>query len=160
MTRTKDKSKKAFLEAIDRIKCKACTSKKLRGKSEVKLNKHNVEIEAGFTTGSLRHHPDIVAIIVSSGDPQVDIDSLKEKIEELKADKKKLERDSIKQKRKMDLADNALSKQLSLHHQTITALFFKLPLDERESLISKLDERQLNVSGSITNINSYRCEKD
>ena len=108
----------------------------------------------------MRHHPDIVAIIVSSGDPQVDIDSLKEKIEELKADKKKLERDSIKQKRKMDLADNALSKQLSLHHQTITALFFKLPLDERESLISKLDERQLNVSGSITNINSYRCEKD
>ncbi|WP_259556685.1 hypothetical protein [Vibrio harveyi] len=63
MARNKDASRKALLDAISRIKEQTYTHKDLRKKAVVKLNKSNVEKEAGLSVGALRHHPDIVKVI-------------------------------------------------------------------------------------------------
>lgn len=160
MARSKEKTKKAFLEAIDRIKRKAYTCQELREKSIVKLNRSNVEKEAGLSPGALRHHSDIVEIIEGDEDDRVKISRLEKELEISKNKIKKLEADNSKQKRAATLDSEALNEQLSAYHQTIATLFFKIPLAEREGLMSKLDDRSSNVSGSVTNINAYRREKE
>lgn len=160
MARSKDKTKKALLDAIDRIKRKAYTCQELRKKSIVKLNRSNVEKEAGLSSGALRHHSDIVEIILGDEDDKAKISRLEKELEQSKAKIKKLEFDNSIQKRSTALDSEALNEQLSVYHQTIAALFFKIPLAEREGLMSKLDERSSNVSGSVTNINAYRRGKE
>ncbi|WP_045400690.1 hypothetical protein [Vibrio campbellii] len=160
MARSKDKTKKALLDAIDRIKRKAYTCQELRKKSIVKLNRSNVEKEAGLSSGALRHHSDIVEIILSDEDDKAKISRLEKELEQSKAKIKKLEFDNSIHKRSTTLDSEALNEQLSAYHQTIAALFFKIPLAEREGLMSKLDDRSSNVSGSVTNINAYRRGKE
>ena len=80
MARSKDKTKKALLDAIDRIKRKAYTCQELRKKSIVKLNRSNVEKEAGLSSGALRHHSDIVEIILGDEDDKAKISRLEKEL--------------------------------------------------------------------------------
>ncbi|PMO78048.1 hypothetical protein [Vibrio breoganii] len=155
MARNKDASRKALLDAISRIKEQTYTHKELKKKKVVKLNRSNVEKEAGLSAGALRHHPDIVKMI--QGDPNrsaEDAASLTQKVDELKASNRELKAENSRYKKDAEKADKTLKKHQSEYHQTVTALFFKIPIDEREEAIKSLDDSSLN--GNITNISEYR----
>ncbi|EGR0670863.1 hypothetical protein E4T17_18215 [Vibrio vulnificus] len=158
MARNKDASRKALLDAISRIKEQTYTHKDLRKKAVVKLNKSNVEKEAGLSAGALRHHPDIVKVIegASSNNNHSadDVASLTEKVNKLESSNKKLKLESIRDKKDAEQAKKTLEEYQSKYHQTVTALFFKIPMDEREELIKSLDNSL--VKGDVTNINEYR----
>lgn len=158
MARNKDASRKALLDAISRIKEQTYTHKDLRKKTIVKLNKSNVEKEAGLSAGALRHHPDIVKVIEgassNSNHSADDISSLTENINQLKELNKNLELESARDKHDAEQARKTLEQYQSEYHQTVTALFFKIPINEREELIKSLDSSPLK--GDVTNINEYR----
>ncbi|MCF7497929.1 hypothetical protein L3V35_23340 [Vibrio sp. L5-1] len=158
MARNKDASRKALLAAISRIKEQTYTHKDLRKKTVVKLNKSNVEKEAGLSAGALRHHPDIVKVIegASSNNNHSadDVAILTEKVDKLEALNRKLKTESISDKKDAEQAEKTLKEYQSEYHQTVTALFFKIPINEREEAIKSLDNPSLNRG--VTNISEYR----
>lgn len=158
MARNKDASRKALLDAISRIKEQTYTHKDLKKRTIVKLNKSNVEKEAGLSAGALRHHPDIVKVIEggSSNNSADGVASLTETINILKESNKKLKLESTRDKKDAEQAKKILEEYQSEYHQTVTALFFKIPIDEREELIKSLDNSSLK--GDVTNINEYRLK--
>ena len=130
----------------------------MRKKTVVKLNKSNVEKEAGLSAGALRHHPDIVKIIEgatpNNSHNADDVASLTEKVDKLEASNRKLKVESTRDKKDAEQAEKTLREYQSEYHQTVTALFFKIPINEREEVIKSLDNSSLN--GDVTNINEYR----
>ncbi len=158
MARNKDASRKALLDAISRIKEQTYTHKDLKKKNVVKLNKSNVEKEAGLSVGALRHHPDIVKLIenpsANKNHSDDDVASLTEKVDKLKALNGELKAESARDKKDAEQAQKTLKEYQSEYHQTVTALFFKMPIDEREEAIKSLDDSSLN--GDVTNISEYR----
>lgn len=157
MARNKDASRKALLDAISRIKEQTYTHKDLQKKNVVKLNKSNVEKEAGLSVGALRHHPDIVKLIENPSpnkNHSDDVASLTEKVDKLKALNGELKAENARDKKDAEQAKQTLKEYQSEYHQTVTALFFKIPFNEREEAIKSLDDSSLN--GEVTNINEYR----
>ncbi|MFS1912646.1 hypothetical protein [Vibrio sp. 10N.286.48.B7] len=156
MARNKGASRKALLDAISRIKEQTYTHKELKKKKVVKLNRSNVEKEAGLSAGALRHHPDIVKMIQGANPNRSaeDAASLTQKVDELKASNRELKAENSRYKKDAEQADKTLKKHQSEYHQTVTALFFKIPIDEREEAIKSLDDSSL--SGNVTNIGEYR----
>lgn len=162
MARNKDASRKALLDAISRIKEQTYTHKDLRKKNVVKLNKSNVEKEAGLSAGALRHHPDIVEVIQgvspNNNHSADDVASLTEKVDKLEASNRELKAESTRDKKDAEQAKKTLKEYQSEYHQTVTALFFKIPINEREEVIKSLDDSSLN--GDVTNISEYRRKLD
>ncbi|TLS80543.1 hypothetical protein [Photobacterium damselae] len=156
MARNKDASRKALLDAISRIKEQTYTNKELKKKKVVKLNRSNVEKEAGLSAGALRHHPDIVKVIqgANPNHSAEDVVSLAQKIGELEASNSKLKAESTRYKMNAKQAEDTLKEHQSEYHQIVTALFFKIPIHEREEAIKSLDDSSL--SGNVTNISEYR----
>ena len=158
MARNKDASRKALLDAISRIKEQTYTHKDLKKKNVVKLNKSNVEKEAGLSGGALRHHPDVVDLIenpsANENHSDDDVASLTEKVDKLKALNGELKAESARNEKDAEQAQKTLKEYQSEYHQTVTALFFKIPIDEREEAIKSLDDSSLN--GDVTNISEYR----
>ncbi|OED67143.1 hypothetical protein A165_08240 [Vibrio tasmaniensis ZS-17] len=158
MARNKDASRKALLDAISRIKDQTYTHKDLKKKNVVKLNKSNVEKEAGLSAGALRHHPDIVKLIEdlspNKNHSDDDVASLTEKVDKLEALNGELKAESARDKKDAKQAKKTLEEYQSEYHQTVTVLFFKIPINEREEVIKSLDGSSLN--GGVTNISEYR----
>ncbi|WP_135458717.1 hypothetical protein [Vibrio echinoideorum] len=158
MARNKDASHKALLDAISRIKEQTYTHKNLKNKAIVKLNKSNVEKEAGLSAGALRHHPDIIKVIegvsLSYNSSSDDTASLTEKVNKLEASNRKLKVEIAREKKDAEQAEKTLKEYQSEYHQTVTALFFKIPINEREEVIKSVYNSSLN--GGVTNISEYR----
>lgn len=158
MARNKDASHKALLDAISRIKEQTYTHKDLKNKAIVKLNKSNVEKEAGLSAGALRHHPDIIKVIegvsLSYNSSSDDTASLTEKVNKLEASNRKLKVEIAREKKDAEQAEKTLKEYQSEYHQTVTALFFKIPINEREEVIKSVYNSSLN--GGVTNISEYR----
>ena len=158
MARNKDASHKALLDAISRIKEQTYTHKDLKNKAIVKLNKSNVEKEAGLSAGALRHHPDIIKVIegvsLSYNSSSDDTASLTEKVNKLEASNRKLKVEIAREKKDAEQAEKTLQEYQSEYHQTVTALFFKIPINEREEVIKSVYNSSLN--GGVTNISEYR----
>ncbi|HHQ4590645.1 TPA: hypothetical protein ACSP19_004113 [Aeromonas veronii] len=134
----KEKTKQSLREAIERLKSGNVTAKTLLGKKNIKINRLTVEIEAGMSKGSLRHHPDIVAEInalaglaLQSALPEeksvTPVDELKKKIA-LKDGLRKQYYDELLATRE------AMKTQLEAQHELVVALFDKIPLEVRNGL--------------------------
>ncbi|WP_305839887.1 hypothetical protein [Photobacterium leiognathi] len=158
MARNKDASRKALLDAISKIKEQTYTHKDLRKKKVVKLNRSNVEKEAGLSAGALRHHPDIVKVIQgaspNNNHSAEDVESLTEKVDELEASNRELKAERTRYEMDAKQANKTLKEYQAEYHQTVTALFFKIPISEREGVIKALDDSSLN--GDVTDISEYR----
>ena len=141
----KEKTKQSLREAIERLKNGNITAKALLGKKSLKINRLNVEIEAGMSKGALRHHPDIVAEInaLASSASQSDLPEEKSvtqvQVEELK--KKVALKDGLRKQYYDELVvtQEAMKTQLAVHHELIVALFNKIPINIRDGLF---DENQ------------------
>jgi hypothetical protein len=151
-----------LLAAIDRINEGTFTSKallkKVKENKEVKLNISNVEKEAGMGVGAIRHHGGIEDII--NGVEKGDFVSL-EKYEELQDTVKKLKKTnretlkaSKKYQKKADDADTALNIELATQHQLVTALFHKVPIEEREELMKSIKTN--SSGGNVTLISEHK----
>jgi len=158
MRRDKDATRKNFLAAIERIKSGTITNKELKARKSVKLNRSTVEKETGLKAGALRHYKDITDIIDGVSD-----DGLisNEKYEELKNENKKLKKDKGDALKDRDTykedADNAksnLNKELSAQHQLVTALFYKVPIEEREELMKAINNKARG--GRVSLISDHR----
>lgn len=141
----KEKTKQNLRDAIERLKSGTVTAKTLLGKKNIKINRLTVEIEAGMSKGSLRHHPDIVAEInaLASSSSQNAISEQKSvtqvQVEELK--KKVVLKEGLRKQYYDELVvtQEAMKTQLAVHHELIVALFNKIPINIRDGLF---DENQ------------------
>ncbi|WP_323066400.1 hypothetical protein [Aeromonas jandaei] len=137
----KEKSKCRFKAAIERLKAGNVISKELIGKKNLKINRFNVEIEAGMSKGSLRHYPEIVdqinEITCKANTEPCKSDILDIKIDRLKI---KLKHSNSLRKKYFDeltTIEDAMKVQLASHHELVVALFDKIPESERNELFLK-----------------------
>ncbi|MFM5366848.1 hypothetical protein ACET85_13640 [Aeromonas veronii] len=134
----KEKTKQSLREAIERLKSGNVTAKTLLGKKNIKINRLTVEIEAGMSKGSLRHHPDIVAEINALAGLASQSALPEEKsvtpVEELK--KKIALKDGLRKQYYDELlaTREAMKTQLEAQHELVVALFDKIPLEVRNGL--------------------------
>jgi hypothetical protein len=113
----------------------------------------NVEAEADLSSGALRHHGSIIDIIngVKTGGVSLEeYNKLREKLKNKKTNRATLKASKKYQKK----ADDALSIELATQHQLVTALFYKVPIEEREDLMKSINTK--NVDGNVTLISEYR----
>lgn len=134
----KEKTRQSLREAIERLKSGNVTAKTLLGKKNIKINRLTVEIEAGMSKGSLRHHPDIVAEINALAGLASQSALPEEKsvtpVEELK--KKIALKDGLRKQYYDELlaTREAMKTQLEAQHELVVALFDKIPLEVRNGL--------------------------
>jgi len=154
----KDVTRGRFLEAINRIKSGTVTNKELKTRNSVKLNRSTVEKEAGLGVGSLRHYPDIVEKIDGVSDDgliaQGKYEALKNENKKLKIDKRDISKDRDVHKKAAEKAKLNLNKKLSAQHQLVTALFDRVPIEEREELMKKISNK--SADGKVTRISEYK----
>lgn len=160
--RDKDKEKTArkFRAAIQRIQNGTYKSPKLLKRNKVKLNQNTVEIEAGQSVGSLRHHEVILSEIEKFNNPQasenetsnryegVTDDELRLKNKKLLKRNKKLIKEinefrSKNQGKQMEIDRIKLEYQslLEIYSQVTSAFFDLIPVDERTNLFEKVERR-------------------
>ena len=159
MARSKERSNKAMLDAIDRIVSGTYTSKELKKKKVVGLNDYNVQLEAGLTPGAIRHHPDIKQRIIDFNKAKNELNSISElqaKVEELEKENEELKAKNVSLKLRVDGYKESWDEKLASHHQTITALFSKIPLVDREEAIKSID---MSSNSNVTNINTRKTPK-
>ncbi|ROQ74300.1 hypothetical protein [Vibrio crassostreae] len=154
MARSKERSNKAMLDAIERIVSGTYTSQDLKKQKVVRLNDKNVQIEAGLTLGAIRHHPDIKKRIVDINNARNELDKVSElqtKVDKLKKENTKLKAENAALNLKIKRDADSWEEKLASHHQAITALFFKIPLADREEAIKTID---MSNKDNVTNINA------
>ncbi|MDD1828377.1 hypothetical protein LRP52_40060 [Photobacterium sp. ZSDE20] len=159
MARSKERSNKAMLDAIERIVTGTYTSKDLKRQKVVKLNDKNVQIEAGLSPGAIRHHPDIKKKIIDINEAKDELDSiseLKAKVEELEKENEELKAKNVSLKLRVDGYKESWDEKLASHHQTIIALFSKIPLVDREEAMKTID---MSSNSNVTNINTRKTPK-
>lgn len=152
--RQKDRGKENFLSAIDRIVEGRPTCKELK---TTKLNKLNVELEAGTSVGALRNYPIVTDFIKVkktnpsaiysddgnfidnvSGDiiPQANVLEEKEiQIHNLREEHKKEKDRANDYMRQQKNTNEAMDNQLAKHHSLTVALFNNVPADTKERLM-------------------------
>ena len=159
----KEKTAKKFRAAIQRIQDGNYQSPKLRKRKKVKLNQNTVEIEAGQSVGSMRHHGDILSEIEEINNPktsEIETDNCYEGVtdDELRLENKKLlkrnkklikERNEFGSKnqdkqKEIDRIKQEYQSLLELYSQVTSAFFDLIPADERTRLFEKVERRNGN----------------
>ncbi|MEZ9279551.1 bacterioferritin comigratory protein [Vibrio cyclitrophicus] len=146
----KTATRKALIEALERLIAGAPNDRELRKKAQngkLKVNNNTVEKEAGLSVGALRNHADIKEMIKSKSlEIQVtNNDSASSEIELLQQENKKLksEKTHLNKLKTKHLADarkskDALAKQAAIHINMVKALMEMLPESEREKAMDKI----------------------
>lgn len=146
----KANTKVKLLDALNRLLENKPQSPKLIKRSvqgNLKINAHAVEIEAGLSIGSLRHHPDVISKIRSeklkyneNTDHSSEHNELILKEQEIKELKKKVKNaNNIKAQYHKEIINlnNSMAEQLSKHHCIVVALSKKIPTDNLVDLFHK-----------------------
>lgn len=164
MTRERNpaQTKKNLLDALDRIIQQKPTNYELKEKLSqgkiVKINKSNIEKEAGLSNGAAGRHPDILDAIeaasrkVEYGDSEIPDDKIKEhplylklksKYDDSLTDRKKLRDEKSKLQDELNRKDESLNNHLAHTHELFLCLWHAIPpenIEERMRAAEKVSE--------------------
>ncbi len=146
----KQTTKQSLIDALNRLLKGEPTNfelKKRARQGKLKVNNNTVEIEAGFTTGSLRNHSDIKKMIKSrsrkakvnnSETAASEIELLEQENTILKSDKTHLTK--LKSKHLADSRKNEyeLAIQAAIHIKIVQELMEMIPESQREAAMDKV----------------------
>lgn len=158
------KTQQSLLDAIERLVAGTPKQKSLKTH---KLNNQNVEIEAGLKTGALKHYDRVKKfIVVKKANPNAAwtdegefvcgstaisipndtlLNDADEKIKDLKDKLAKERQSAVSYRTQCADIDEAMRRQLSLHHALTVALFNAIPKEDKDAALRAAESEAANI---------------